>query len=85
MRNLHAHTLSVRATENLGPFGSKFFVEHAHSKMSISAFVQVLMEIYGNTLNSKFSSTVHEEAMAAIGDIAFVIGSRFVQYLERAA
>jgi len=49
------------------------------------SMAQVLMEIYGNTLNSKFSSTVHEEAMAAIGDIAFVIGSRFVQYLERAA
>jgi importin subunit beta-1 len=43
------------------------------------------MNIYGNTLNRNFTSAVHEEAMAAIGDIAIVIGSRFCNYLPVAS
>jgi len=45
----------------------------------------ILMNIFSRTLNSSFSSGVHEESMAAIGDIATVIQSRFCQYLQAAA
>jgi len=44
-----------------------------------------LMNIYSATLNRNFTSSVHEEAMAAIGDIANVIGSRFCTYLDVAS
>lgn len=46
---------------------------------------QVLMEIYGNTLNRNFTSSVHEEAIAAIGEVANAIGGRFTAYLQVAA
>ena len=72
MCNLHADTLSVRATDALCKF------------LSIFAFVQVLMDTYESAFNSKFTSTVHEAAMLGVGDLALVLGQRFVQYLERA-
>jgi len=46
----------------------------------------ILMDLYLKTLNTNgFSSAVHEEAMAAIGDIATIINNRFVIHLPRAA
>eukprot|EP00494_Astrolonche_serrata_P030741 UN31009 len=43
----------------------------------------LLMNIYFATLNHNFSSGVHEEAMASMGDIASIIGLRYIPHLPK--